>query len=98
MAGGSTERGATDAVKVWTFEIRGAMQFTLRFQPESGILAPPLQHQGQSQRTLWKMVGTEEMAGAIERGLGLLPGVRVQRYTEEQTPEQEAERLQGPEG
>lgn len=72
--------------------IRGAPEFLLTVAPEHRPLVPPLRHNGR--RTLWKMVGTEELAQQVEAAI-CEAGCRVERYTEEQTPEQEAERLQG---
>jgi len=79
-------------MKVWTFEIRGGSSFLL--EPKAGSLTPVLHHEGK--RTLWKMVGTEEQAQQVEAAIRDVPGCRVERFTEEQTPEQERERLMGP--
>ena len=83
-------------MRVWTFEIRGGSPLTIEMN-QSGALFPSLVHNGR--RTVWKMVGSEEMAQQVESALRQqVPGCRVERHTEEQTPEQEAERLWGPQG
>lgn len=79
-------------MKVWTFEIRGGEAFLL--EPAVGTFTPPLSHDGK--RTLWKMTGTKEMAQQVQEAILAVPGCRVAYYTEEQTPEQEQERLWGP--
>jgi hypothetical protein len=73
-------------MKVWTFEIIGGEEISLQL-PGS----PPLRHLGVAAKSLWKMVGNEEQADAA-RAILKTHGCKVQRYCEQQTPEQEAER------
>ncbi len=71
-------------MKVFTFEIRGGQGVALTFQTVTG---PPLEHDGG--HTLWKMVGTLEMAAEVEQLLtGPMVGATVEIFTEEQTEEQ----------
>ena len=72
--------------RVWTFEIRGS---TFQLDAQGN---PPLRHNSPG-LTLWKMVGTVEQADAVEAAIREA-GARVRRYSEDQSPEQEAERLQ----
>jgi hypothetical protein len=71
-------------MKVFTFEVRGGQGVSLTFQKVTG---PPLVHDGG--HTLWKMVGTLEMAAEVEQLLtGPMVGATVEIYTEEQNEEQ----------
>jgi hypothetical protein len=70
--------------KVWTFEVLSGPPFQLSL-PNN----PSLTFEGH--RTLWKLVGTRELAVAAEQIMKAI-GVKVNCYTEEQTPEQAQER------
>lgn len=71
-------------MKVYTFEVRGGQGVSLTFQTVTG---PPLEHDGS--HTLWKMVGTPEMAAEVEQLLtGPMVGATVEVFTEEQSEEQ----------
>jgi ferredoxin-NADP reductase len=71
-------------LKVWTFLITGGEDIRISAKRH-------LDHPGAGHRTIWKMVGPEAAAQAIESTLEIY-GCTVERYTEEQSPEQEAER------
>jgi hypothetical protein len=73
-------------VRVWTFVIRGGAVIGIQV-PGS----PPLAHPGHS-TTVWKMVGDQDQADAVQSVLDA-HGCHTERYCDEQTPEQEAERL-----
>lgn len=74
-------------MRVWTFLIRGGDLLPIRLSMRG---TPTLDHEGGT--TLWKMVGSEVQASAVQEFLASM-GCHVERYTEEQSPEQEAERL-----
>ena len=74
-------------MKVWTFHIRGGQAIGIRV-PGS----PALEHPEGGQ-TIWKMVGTNVQAVAVQ-GVLEAHGCEVKRYTETQSPEQEAVRRQ----
>lgn len=80
--------------RVWTFEIRGGSSFRLDVQSNPSLLhgCDLATWRIEPGLSLWKMVGTVEQADAVEAAIREA-GARVRRYTEEQTPEQEAERL-----
>jgi hypothetical protein len=71
-------------MKVFTFEVRGGQEVTLQLKE---VIGPALAHDGT--HTLWKMVGTPEMAAEVEQLLtGPLVGASVKVFSEEQTEEQ----------
>jgi len=74
-------------MKVWTFLIAGGDLLPIRISVKD---TPLLDHDGGP--TIWKMIGDEARASSIQRALECL-GCKVKRTTEEQSPEQEAERM-----
>jgi cobalamin biosynthesis protein CbiG len=72
--------------KVWTFVIRGEAEVTVTAKHQ-----PTLYHPGRG-TTIWKMVGDEAEADRIKKVLAD-EGLHVERYTEFQSKEQEAERM-----
>lgn len=72
-------------MQIWTFLIIGGQDFTLTLKNN-----PTLDHIGG--RTVWKFVGTEASAQALEAALASF-GCTVTRTTETESPEQTAERL-----
>jgi len=71
--------------KVWTFLVLGGEPFHL-----FADLNPSLEHDGG--RTMWKMVGTRPEAAQAVKTIQD-QGAQVVLTTEEQSPEQERERL-----
>ena len=71
--------------KVWTFLVLGGEPFSLFAE-----LTPSLDHNGG--RTLWKLVGTEADAAQAMSAIQD-QGAQVVLTTEEQSPEQERERM-----
>ena len=74
------ENGSGSPVRVWTFLLIGGESFRLALPGN-----PLLDHTGGT--TLWKLVGTRELAESAGQ-LMTLTGVTVRVFTEEQTPEQ----------
>lgn len=72
-------------MQVWTFLIIGGQDFTLTLKNN-----PILDHIGG--RTVWKFVGSEESAQALESALKSFD-CTVFRTTETESPEQVVERL-----
>jgi hypothetical protein len=72
-------------MQVWTFLIIGGQEFTLALKNN-----PTLDHIGG--RTVWKFVGTESSAQALEVALKSFDCM-VTRTTETESPEQVDERL-----
>lgn len=72
-------------MQVWTFVIIGGQDVTLVLKNN-----PTLDHLAGG-RTVWKFVGTESSAAAIEAALASF-GCTVTRTTETESPEQVAER------
>jgi hypothetical protein len=88
VAGQGEESAAGECLirqQVWTFIIQGGQPFRLTLP-----VHPLLDHPGTGM-TIWKMVGVESEALAVENCVKSL-GCVVQRYTEVQTEEQLAER------
>jgi len=73
-------------MKVWTFRIQFGEAVRI-----AALTQPLLDHPGGMNLTLWKMVGEEKEAPEIQHALEER-GCYVQRYTEVQSAEQEAER------
>lgn len=71
----------TPANRVWTFMVIG--DESLIIEVPGG---PPLEHI-RGTRTIWKMVGTPAEADAVKAEL-LTHKLHVQRFCEEETPEQ----------
>lgn len=67
-----------EIMKVWTFVIKGGKPIEITLP---GTRGPGLRYEGRT--TIWKMVGTEEQAVAMESLLkGPLVEARVERFTE----------------
>lgn len=71
--------------QVWTFTVTGGLPFVLEM-----TATPTWQHDGE--RSLFKMMGTLEMAQQVAQTIRERSSARVSIHTEAQSPEQEAER------
>jgi len=90
VAESSAEHGDSGLKRVWTFIIKGGQPCTIDIK---GRLGPSCDHTGGT--TVWKIVGTDEEAAAVEELFrGPLVGASVQRHTEEENDEMLAERQQ----
>lgn len=74
-----------DLIRVWTVVVTGGYIFRLAL-----LKNPPLEHDGI--RTLWKLVGPEELAMRVAEAIRIL-GSSVSYFTEYESAEQYAERL-----